>query len=183
MAEWRRFWRSFRGGEPPSETRNRRAAVPRQVLIGARSEEQFSTIEVFVYEEPVDNLYAHHDIPLPIFPLCLAWMDFRPTPSLAGAEVSAPRSNMLAVGTCAPRGRSNAKAMANATLSNTRRRLLAVGARAPGSAAAPEAKLKHTPQRAQVRALRQSISQQTIRQTTRPTCAVSRHSSRCGTST
>jgi periodic tryptophan protein 1 len=57
-----------------------------------------------VYEEPHDNLYAHHDIPLPVFPLCLAWMDFRPRPALLSQPeaAAAPRSNMLAVGTFAP---------------------------------------------------------------------------------
>ena len=59
---------------------------------------------MFVYEEPHDNIYAHHDIPLPVFPLCLAWMDYRPHPALLSQSdmASAPRANMLAVGTFAP---------------------------------------------------------------------------------
>lgn len=57
-----------------------------------------------MYEEPHDNLYAHHDVPLPVFPLCLAWMDFRPRPALLlhPEAAAAPRANMLAVGTFAP---------------------------------------------------------------------------------
>ena len=46
------------------------------VLLGARSDEQLSSLEAYVYEEPDDNLYPHHDIPLPVFPLCVAWFDF-----------------------------------------------------------------------------------------------------------
>jgi len=63
---------------------------------------------VYVYEEPHDNLYAHHDIPLPIFPLCLAWLDYRPASfeqtagATGGAAAAAGRSNLIAVGTFAP---------------------------------------------------------------------------------
>jgi len=70
------------------------------VLIGARSDEQFSTLEVNVYEEPAANLYTHHDVPLPVFPLCLAWMDCMPTVRLGGSEVTT--ANMVAIGTFAP---------------------------------------------------------------------------------
>lgn len=64
------------------------------VLLGARSDEQLSNLECYVYEEPVDNLYPHHDIPLPIFPLCLAWLTQRPG--------GGPSGNFAAVGTFAP---------------------------------------------------------------------------------
>ena len=64
------------------------------VLLGARSDENLSNLEVYVYEEPQDNLYAHHDIPLPVFPLCLAWLDF-----YRGLE---GRGNFVAIGTFAP---------------------------------------------------------------------------------
>lgn len=36
-----------------------------------------SHLEVYLYEEEADNLYVHHDIMLPSFPLCIEWMDFR----------------------------------------------------------------------------------------------------------
>ncbi len=79
------------------------------MLVGARSDEEFSCVEVLVYQEAVANLYAHHDIPLPpVLPLCLAWIDLRPThrggqdASSATDPNSAPRANMLAVGTFAP---------------------------------------------------------------------------------
>jgi len=37
--------------------------------------DDFSTLEVYVYEPPTGNLYVHHDITLPSFPLCVAWGD------------------------------------------------------------------------------------------------------------
>ena len=46
-----------------------------------------------------DNLYVHHDIPLPVFPLCLAWMGVPP------AECKGPVGggrNFVAVGTFQP---------------------------------------------------------------------------------
>jgi len=73
------------------------------VLLGARSDEQLSNLEVYVYEEPVDNLYPHHDIPLPVFPLCVAWFDFHPAAAEgSSSSMSRPRGNYAAVGTFAP---------------------------------------------------------------------------------
>ena len=68
------------------------------VLLGARSDEQLSSLEAYVYEEPADNLYPHHDIPLPVFPLCVAWFDFRPN----GGSGGSGGGNFAAVGTFAP---------------------------------------------------------------------------------
>jgi periodic tryptophan protein 1 len=34
--------------------------------------QDFATLEVHVYDQMTGNLYVHHDIPLPSFPLCLA---------------------------------------------------------------------------------------------------------------
>jgi len=73
------------------------------VLLGARSDEQLSNLEVYIYEEPVDNLYPHHDIPLPVFPLCVAWLDHHPAAAAgASSSTSRPRGNYAAVGTFAP---------------------------------------------------------------------------------
>ena len=45
-----------------------------------------------------DNLYVHHDIMLPSFPLCLEWLDFR-----LGRKVGTEGSgNYIAVGTFDP---------------------------------------------------------------------------------
>ena len=68
------------------------------VLLGARSDEQLSSLEAYIYEEPADNLYPHHDVPLPVFPLCVAWFDFQP----GGGSGSGARGNFAAVGTFAP---------------------------------------------------------------------------------
>lgn len=38
----------------------------------AKTEDDFATLEVNVYDQKTGNLYVHHDIPLPTFPLCLA---------------------------------------------------------------------------------------------------------------
>jgi periodic tryptophan protein 1 len=54
------------------------------VVLAARAEEDASHLEVWVYQEAITNeetheteanLYVHHDVMLPAFPLCLAWMD------------------------------------------------------------------------------------------------------------
>jgi periodic tryptophan protein 1 len=37
--------------------------------------DDFSNLQVYVYEPPTGNLYVHHDITLPSFPLCCAWGD------------------------------------------------------------------------------------------------------------
>lgn len=55
--------------------------------------QDFATLEVHVYEQNTGNLFVHHDIPLPAFPLCLAQGDISSTGS-AG--------NFCAVGTFNP---------------------------------------------------------------------------------
>jgi len=42
------------------------------LIIVAKTEEDFATLEICVYEELSGNLFVHHDIPLPSFPLCMA---------------------------------------------------------------------------------------------------------------
>ena len=65
------------------------------VLIGTHSEEEVSHLDVYVYEEDQDNLYVHHDILLPTFPLCLTWLDYHP-----GNEEK--KGSLVAVGTFEP---------------------------------------------------------------------------------
>ncbi len=56
-------------------------------------------LQIWIYEEAGSsedsNIYVHHDIMLPAFPLSLAWMDCRP----AG---DAQSGNLAAVGTMSP---------------------------------------------------------------------------------
>ncbi|KAG5514459.1 hypothetical protein RHGRI_035759 [Rhododendron griersonianum] len=62
------------------------------VLICARNED-----EVWIYEDPAggdSNMYVHHDIIIPAFPLCLAWLDC----PIKGGE----KGNFIAVGSMEP---------------------------------------------------------------------------------
>ncbi|GBC12923.1 WD40 repeat-like protein [Rhizophagus irregularis DAOM 181602=DAOM 197198] len=68
------------------------------ILVAAKTEDEVSQLEIYVYEEAEDNLYVHHDIMLPSFPLCLEWLDFR-LGRKAGTEGS---GNYIAVGTFDP---------------------------------------------------------------------------------
>ncbi|EGF77331.1 hypothetical protein BATDEDRAFT_14153, partial [Batrachochytrium dendrobatidis JAM81] len=68
------------------------------LILAAKTEDDISHIEVYVYEESEDNLFVHHDILLPSFPLCLEWLDF---PSGRNLGQSTP-GNYIAVGTFEP---------------------------------------------------------------------------------
>lgn len=50
------------------------------VILVANTEEEFSNLEVQVYDDDNGSLYVHHEINLPAFPLSLAWMDCAPVP-------------------------------------------------------------------------------------------------------
>ena len=80
--------------EPDSDVDDLEIKSSDLLLLGARSDEQVSNVGVYVYEELQDNIYPHHDVPLPVYPLCLAWLDFQPGSSSVG--------NFAAVGTFAP---------------------------------------------------------------------------------
>lgn len=63
------------------------------IVVVAKTEDDFASLEVHVYEERTGNLFVHHDIPLPSFPLCLAHGDINHE---GGA------GNYIAVGTFLP---------------------------------------------------------------------------------
>ncbi|KAI0775065.1 WD40 repeat-like protein [Trametes elegans] len=73
------------------------------LLVVAKTEDEVSQLEVYIYDESEENLYVHHDLMLPSFPLCLEWLDFPPVSSPA-ARGSAPAQfgNFIAVGTLDP---------------------------------------------------------------------------------
>ncbi|KAM9966732.1 hypothetical protein ACTFIR_006961 [Dictyostelium discoideum] len=50
------------------------------ILVSAivTGEDDYSHLDIMVYEEECDNLYVHHDIILSSYPLALAWMDQNP---------------------------------------------------------------------------------------------------------
>ncbi|XP_058196458.1 uncharacterized WD repeat-containing protein C17D11.16-like [Rhododendron vialii] len=67
------------------------------VLICARNEDEVSHKQVWIYEDPAggdSNMYVHHDIIIPAFPLCLAWLDC----PIKGGE----KGNFIAVGSMEP---------------------------------------------------------------------------------
>jgi periodic tryptophan protein 1 len=73
------------------------------LLVTAKTEDEISQLEVYVYDESSENLFVHHDLMLPNFPLCLEWLNFRPASS-GQSESSSPDTfgNYIAVGTLDP---------------------------------------------------------------------------------
>lgn len=51
------------------------------ILLATKTEDNVSHMEVYVYEESEANLYVHHDIMLPSFPLCVEWITTRVGPT------------------------------------------------------------------------------------------------------
>ncbi|KIJ51426.1 hypothetical protein M422DRAFT_224020 [Sphaerobolus stellatus SS14] len=73
------------------------------ILVAAKTEDEISHLEVYVYDESQENLYVHHDIMLPSFPLCLEWLDFHPaSPAPSQVPNPGPTGNYIAVGTMEP---------------------------------------------------------------------------------
>jgi periodic tryptophan protein 1 len=72
------------------------------LLITAKTEDEISQLEVYVYDESSENLYVHHDLMLPNFPLCLEWLDFSPPPLSGSTDAPRPAGNFIAVGTLDP---------------------------------------------------------------------------------
>ena len=68
------------------------------MIVTAITEDDFSHLEVQLYTED-GTLYVHHDINLPEFPLCLAWLDCPPF-RIDGSQTSL--GNYVAVGTFDP---------------------------------------------------------------------------------
>ncbi|KAJ7675684.1 WD40-repeat-containing domain protein [Mycena polygramma] len=76
------------------------------LLVVAKTEDEISQLEIYVYDESQENLYVHHDLMLPNFPLCLEWLDFPPTAAGSSSDAPPPSStgfgNYIAVGTLDP---------------------------------------------------------------------------------
>ncbi|GAA5933117.1 hypothetical protein JCM1841_000822 [Sporobolomyces salmonicolor] len=68
------------------------------LIVAAKTEDDVSQLEVYVYDENEENLYVHHDLLLPAMPLCLEWLDFCPGRSDGDAQ----KGNFVAVGTLDP---------------------------------------------------------------------------------
>lgn len=75
------------------------------LLVVAKTEDEISQLEIYVYEESEENLYVHHDLMLPNFPLCLEWLNFPPASSSTGPSndpTGLGFGNYIAVGTLDP---------------------------------------------------------------------------------
>jgi periodic tryptophan protein 1 len=73
------------------------------MVITARTEDDVSQLEIYIYDETQPKLYIHHDIMLPSFPLCLEWLDFPPTTSSTSSNNTTKSfGNYVAVGTFDP---------------------------------------------------------------------------------
>ena len=86
------------------------------ILLAAHAEDDYSCLEVYVYDAKQGSLYVHHDIALPAFPLALAWTGHVPYSSIDGHQQSGGGSgssssssggggsngNFVAVGTFEP---------------------------------------------------------------------------------
>jgi len=69
------------------------------IVVAAKIENEFSSLEVYVYEEQKCNLFVHHELTLSAFPLCLEWISIDPREFNAAA---AKKGNFIAVGTFLP---------------------------------------------------------------------------------
>ena len=74
------------------------------ILLATRTEDDFSSLEVYVYDEESGNMYVHHDIALSAFPLCLCWVGGNPTNATTTAQGTKQlgNGNFCAVGTFKP---------------------------------------------------------------------------------
>lgn len=74
------------------------------MIVTAKTEDEVSHLDVYIYNDDDENLYVHHDILLPSFPLCLEWLDFPPTSTLSNtAPTPTPsQGNFIAIGTFEP---------------------------------------------------------------------------------
>jgi periodic tryptophan protein 1 len=71
------------------------------LVVTARTEDDISQLEIFVYDESQDHMHPHHDIMLPAKPLCLEWLDYPPAPH-SSDEAATVFGNYVAVGTFDP---------------------------------------------------------------------------------
>ncbi|XP_014673009.1 PREDICTED: periodic tryptophan protein 1 homolog isoform X2 [Priapulus caudatus] len=64
------------------------------LILAGHVERDCSNLDVYVYNEEEKQLFIHHDILLPAFPLCVEWIDFDPSDNSSG--------NFAAVGSLSP---------------------------------------------------------------------------------
>ncbi|KRX07260.1 WD40-repeat-containing domain [Pseudocohnilembus persalinus] len=69
------------------------------LMVAAKIEKEFSSLEVYVYEQDKSSLFVHHEIQLSAFPLALEWLPLNP---LTFENGSAKQGNFVIVGTFLP---------------------------------------------------------------------------------
>ncbi|WFD28975.1 rRNA-processing protein [Malassezia nana] len=73
------------------------------LIVTAKTEDDVSMLEVYVYSAHDQNLYVHHDLLLPSFPLHLEWLDYAPAPVIESqTRAAGTPGNFVAVGTMDP---------------------------------------------------------------------------------
>lgn len=74
------------------------------MLVAAKTQDEVSQLDVYVYDAAESNLYVHHDFLLPAMPLCLEWLDYHPPSSMESQSPAdrPERGNYIAVGTLDP---------------------------------------------------------------------------------
>ncbi len=72
-----------------------------KVLLIANTEDDFSALEMHIYDEETGSFYVHHDITLPSFPLCISWIgcDSNKLQKNSSIVTTKPGNNFAAVGT------------------------------------------------------------------------------------
>ncbi|KDQ57139.1 hypothetical protein JAAARDRAFT_58614 [Jaapia argillacea MUCL 33604] len=90
--------------DPEDDERQELEVLPTDnLLITAKTADEISQLEIYIYDESQENLYVHHDLMLPNFPLCLEWLDFPPCPSSSSPSATQKQfGNYIAVGTMDP---------------------------------------------------------------------------------
>ncbi|KAI8895896.1 WD40-repeat-containing domain protein [Globomyces pollinis-pini] len=68
------------------------------LILACKTEDDISHLEVYLYEPEEDNLYVHHDILLPSFPLAIEWLDF----PVGRKSDTHTKGNYVAIGTFDP---------------------------------------------------------------------------------
>lgn len=71
-----------------------------KLVLVAQTDEDYSCLEVQVYDSETGSLYVHHDIALPAFPLCVSWVGSQS--SSFGSNIRSSSKNFAAVGTFSP---------------------------------------------------------------------------------
>ncbi|KAG9003066.1 hypothetical protein FRB90_011254 [Tulasnella sp. 427] len=98
LVEQKKLRESREGSEDEEEAQELEIRATDNLIVAAKTEDHVSSLEVYVYDESEDNLYAHHDILLPSFPVCLEWLDYPPSSSTSETKTG----NYIAVGTLDP---------------------------------------------------------------------------------